>query len=212
MGSVSMPRRRHGAAPGGGGAPVRGRWARFVVLLCVPVALIWARGSGGGRVHPSGAPLRAPTATAPPPLPPPLPRPLRRPARWDPAVVLFCYARPNYLNQTLTSLARLPGLRNYSVYVSQDGTFPNVSAAIGGFNATFLAMARSFEHWQKPRPPGKRQGGPAWISQHYKWGLGRVFEERNHSHAIVLEEDMVFSPGGFWGGGAGGQRGAWARC
>jgi hypothetical protein len=109
--------------------------------------------------------------------------------------VLFCHARPHYLNQTLASLSQLPGLRNYSVYVSQDGVFANVSETISGFNATLSRKARTFEHWQKVRPPGKKQGGPAWISQHYKWGLSRVFEDRNHSHAIMLEEDMLLSPG-----------------
>lgn len=38
------------------------------------------------------------------------------------------------------------------------------------------------------------QAGHAWLSQHYRWGLGRVFEERGHRHAIILEDDMLFSP------------------
>ena len=38
------------------------------------------------------------------------------------------------------------------------------------------------------------QPGHAWLSQHYKWGLDRVFLERGHSHVIVVEDDMMFSP------------------
>ena len=39
------------------------------------------------------------------------------------------------------------------------------------------------------------QPGHAWLSQHYKWGLERLFEpQRRHSHAIICEDDMQFSP------------------
>lgn len=38
------------------------------------------------------------------------------------------------------------------------------------------------------------QAGHAWLSQHYRWGLRKLFEEERHSHAIILEDDMLFSP------------------
>ena len=38
------------------------------------------------------------------------------------------------------------------------------------------------------------QPGHAWLSQHYKWALDRVFLEKQHSHAIIVEDDMLFSP------------------
>ena len=38
------------------------------------------------------------------------------------------------------------------------------------------------------------QAGHAWLSQHYRWGLSKLFEERGHSHAIILEDDMLLSP------------------
>ena len=38
------------------------------------------------------------------------------------------------------------------------------------------------------------QPGHAWLAQHYKWGLDRVFLERKHSHVIIVEDDMLFSP------------------
>ena len=38
------------------------------------------------------------------------------------------------------------------------------------------------------------QPGHAWLTQHYKWALDRAFHERGHSHVIVVEDDMIFSP------------------
>ena len=38
------------------------------------------------------------------------------------------------------------------------------------------------------------QPGHAWLTQHYKWGLDRVFFQGNHSHVIIIEDDMLFSP------------------
>lgn len=38
------------------------------------------------------------------------------------------------------------------------------------------------------------QPSHAWLSQHYGWGLQQAFAKRGHSHLIVLEDDMEFSP------------------
>lgn len=38
-----------------------------------------------------------------------------------PAILLFCYNRPEYLRQTLGSLASLDGLSQFAVYISQVG-------------------------------------------------------------------------------------------
>ena len=38
------------------------------------------------------------------------------------------------------------------------------------------------------------QAGHAWLAQHYKWALDRAFIERQHSHVIIVEDDMLFSP------------------
>lgn len=40
-------------------------------------------------------------------------------ASFDPAVILFCFNRTDYLNKTLTSLAALPGLSQFTVIISQ---------------------------------------------------------------------------------------------
>ena len=123
----------------------------------------------------------------------------------SPAVIVFCYNRPRYLEQTLASLASLEGLSRFAVYVSQDGEDPGVARVVAAAAPRLRAAAARFEHWQKvPRVPalGARQLGHAWLAQHYRWGLGRVFGGRGHSHAVVVEDDMLFSPGGAgWVGG-----------
>ena len=48
--------------------------------------------------------------------------------------------------------------------------------------------------WALMRGRGCLQPGHAWLSQHYKWALDRVFLERGHSHVVIVEDDMVFSP------------------
>lgn len=41
--------------------------------------------------------------------------------------------------------------------------------------------------------------GHAYVAQHYKWTLDRIFLERGHSHAIVLEDGASLCHG--WGYG-----------
>ena len=105
----------------------------------------------------------------------------------DAAFLLLCYNRPKYLNETLTSLLSVEGAAAIPVYVSQDGDHAPTAAVARRFSVT---------HWQRPRVAllSPRQQGQAWLAQHYKWALDRVLLERNHSHAILLEDDMVFSP------------------
>lgn len=166
----------------------------------------------------------------------------------NPAIIVFCYNRTDYLNQTLHSLMGLQGLSRYSLYISQvgagrlvrrlqlhgrlgalrlvvtcrsvvaapvlkrtapasapprapqDGNSPGVAELVGQLGASLRRAARDFAFWQKaPRVaqlPGAKQPGHAWLAQHYKWGLDRVFNERGHSHVIIVEDDMLFSPGG----------------
>lgn len=42
--------------------------------------------------------------------------------------------------------------------------------------------------------PCALQPGHAWLSQHYKWALDQAFLEKGHSHVIIVEDDMLFSP------------------
>ena len=103
------------------------------------------------------------------------------------AMLLLCYNRPAYLEKTLTSLFGVEGASMLPVYVSQDGDHAPTAAVARRFNVTL---------WQRPRVPllSPKQQGQAYLAQHYKWALDRVLLERNHSHAIVLEDDMARPP------------------
>ncbi|KAK9813769.1 hypothetical protein WJX73_008446 [Symbiochloris irregularis] len=116
----------------------------------------------------------------------------------SPAIILFCYNRANYLERTLASLATLVGLEQMAVYISQDGYDESVHNMSLSFGSGPLSPphTKAFEHWQRERIPQlhAKQPGHAWLTQHYKWGLDGVFLNRSHSHAIVIEDDMLFSP------------------
>ena len=103
------------------------------------------------------------------------------------AMLLLCYNRPEYLQKTLTSLFGVEGASTLPVYVSQDGDHAPTAAVARRFNVTL---------WQRPRVPllSPGQQGQAYLAQHYKWALDRVLLEQKHSHAIVLEDDMVRPP------------------
>ena len=65
----------------------------------------------------------------------------------------------------------------------------------------FVHVGCSALHLSQPHlAPGSKlksacvQPGHAWLTQHYKWGLDRVFFRGNHSHVIIIEDDMLFSP------------------
>ena len=116
----------------------------------------------------------------------------------NPAIIIFCFNRTDYLNQTLHSLAGLEGLSRFAVYVSQDGGEERVAQVVAAAAPLLARRAARFAHWQKlPRVAalGPRQQGHAWLAQHYKWGMDRVFLEEGHSHVVVVEDDMIFSPG-----------------
>ena len=67
----------------------------------------------------------------------------------------LCWRREGYLERTLQSLASLPGLDHFTVYVSQDGAHPGVLQLIQGTGRELMAQAsvRAFQHWQHPREP-----------------------------------------------------------
>jgi len=105
----------------------------------------------------------------------------------DAAFLLLCYNRPHYLEETLSSLFAVDGASDVKVYVSQDGSDTPTAEVARRYNVTL---------WQRPRVPllGPKQQGQAYLAQHYKWALDKVLVENSHSHAIVLEDDMHFSP------------------
>ncbi len=114
------------------------------------------------------------------------------------ALLVIAYNRPDYLRQTLDSLAKVSHLSDVNVYVSQDGFDESVArvAIEGQLRGLGKPQTRGYEHWQRERIPqlGHNQPSHAWLAQHYKWALDKVFIERAHSHVIIVEDDMLFSP------------------
>ena len=108
-----------------------------------------------------------------------------------PAIVVLCYNRPDFLARTLHSLLSLRQISHYDVYVSQDGgheATQEVASKVANQHPTLVSF------WQKERPEFKVDDPkvPAWgfVAQHYKWVLDRIFEDENHSHVIIVEDDM----------------------
>lgn len=80
----------------------------------------------------------------------------------------------------------------------QDGEDERVGAVVKRLEPLLFAPPRTkaFHHWQRKREHAPLRDGKAWVAINYKVSLHRVFNERNHSHAILVEDDMKFSPGG----------------
>jgi alpha-1,3-mannosyl-glycoprotein beta-1,2-N-acetylglucosaminyltransferase len=108
----------------------------------------------------------------------------------NPAIVVLHYNRIAYLTQTLESLVRLPGIERFKVYLSQDGPHAD---------AEKLAQRLRIEFINRPHDKllDERQSGTAHLAQHYKWALDQLILpkfNRAHSHVIMVEDDMIFSP------------------
>ena len=58
-------------------------------------------------------------------------------------------------------------------------------------------ISSEWKHWNRERIPQLYEGqaANAWLSQHYEYAIARVFGEssQNHSHIIIIEDDMLFS-------------------
>ena len=68
---------------------------------------------------------------------------------------VLCSCRVPYLEQTLTSLAELPGLQGMAVYISQDGFDEGVAKLVENFVDSQLMppVTKRVEHWQRDRKP-----------------------------------------------------------
>lgn len=107
---------------------------------------------------------------------------------------MVCYNRPHYLTETLEALTRMRGWGKYPLYISQDGEEPSTKKAALNFKAG--QAANLVQYWSHPRNPelGAQQASTAWLAQHYKYALDQSFSRSEHSHLIILEDDMLVSP------------------
>jgi hypothetical protein len=113
------------------------------------------------------------------------------PALPRPAVLVLCYNRPVFLRRTLRSLLALPEIRHFDVFISQDGE----DRAVQREALAWSEASPSLVHfWQKkratPDPSAPKTLAAGFVAQHYKWALDRLFVDENHSHVIIVEDDM----------------------
>ena len=80
------------------------------------------------------------------------------------------------------------GFSRFRLYVSQDGSSPDLTQLLSPYpNLTLM-------HRQREALLSPTQGGTAYLAQHYKWAFDELFFRRQHSHVVVVEDDMLVSP------------------
>ena len=107
------------------------------------------------------------------------------------ATLLFTHARPDYLKRTMDSiLALLP--EGSPFFVSQDGSHePTLHLLQSSPYRDHLTL---FRHTDRGTPPSSNFPSYWYISQHYKWALGRLFREYSYNAVIILEDDLELAP------------------
>eukprot|EP00958_Prasinococcus_capsulatus_P009464 scaffold921_cov397-Prasinococcus_capsulatus_cf.AAC.16 len=98
----------------------------------------------------------------------------------DPALVLFCYSRPEYLASTLESLAHVDQIGSLSIYIAQDGNNPRVRQVGSRIARAPTKVLESMTGRGYPgslRCTGKDQKGHAYVAQNYRFSLDRIFKK-----------------------------------
>jgi len=116
-------------------------------------------------------------------------------------VVLFAYNRPKELEKTLNSFLDdiLPtGDAKFPLVVSQDGDNAQVKQVVERF------VSKGVHHLQfdYSKTSQRRKAGfehKKWaayhkLSAHYKFALGKLFDECGYDKVIVIEDDFTFAP------------------
>eukprot|EP01065_Artemidia_motanka_P051155 TRINITY_DN8930_c0_g1_i1.p1 TRINITY_DN8930_c0_g1~~TRINITY_DN8930_c0_g1_i1.p1 ORF type:complete len:751 (+),score=190.91 TRINITY_DN8930_c0_g1_i1:203-2455(+) len=119
----------------------------------------------------------------------------------DAAVVVIAYNRPDLLRESLEALNKAALSKHAKVYVSQDGMEPAVMDVANNFEA--MGRVTHIVHPRKilnntvrfvlGQATPARAPGTMYLAAHYKWALDQMFVERDHTHAIILEDDMLVS-------------------
>ena len=110
----------------------------------------------------------------------------------SPAVVVLAHNRPQSLSDCLMSLLSLEDAKDFSIYVSFDD--PSVVASVKNKVHDVNRFASHFggaavaDIWSTK---GEEESSLLQIASHIKFALSRAFFERDHSHVILLEDDLV---------------------
>ncbi|KAL2346003.1 hypothetical protein Fmac_000003 [Flemingia macrophylla] len=110
------------------------------------------------------------------------------------AVVIMACNRADYLERTITSVLKYQRLisSRYPLFVSQDGSNPDVKSKALSYDQLSYMQHLDFEPVQAERP-GELIAYYK-IARHYKWALDQLFYKHNFSRVIILEDDMEIAP------------------
>ncbi|KAG5030347.1 hypothetical protein JHK82_013958 [Glycine max] len=110
------------------------------------------------------------------------------------AVVIMACNRADYLERTINSVLKYqrPISSRYPLFVSQDGSNPNVKSKALSYDQLSYMQHLDFEPVQTERP-GELTAYYK-IARHYKWALDQLFYKHNFSRVIILEDDMEIAP------------------
>jgi len=104
---------------------------------------------------------------------------------WNPAVVVVTHNRAKELKGTLTALFNLTDVSMFAVYVSMDS--PASYTILDNISSSYPIVDVLHQ------PKCKETQAYGCISAHIAAAFDQVFE-RNHSHCILLEDDLLVSP------------------
>lgn len=109
-------------------------------------------------------------------------------------IILFCHSRPEELKRTLNSLLKYQPSEGFPIYVSQDGDNGLVTQTINQFKKHVRHLRFDYSSHQPKYID--RPSMPIYyrICQHFKWGLGYLFDNLGYDKVIVLEDDMEIAP------------------
>ncbi|XP_059433867.1 alpha-1,3-mannosyl-glycoprotein 2-beta-N-acetylglucosaminyltransferase isoform X2 [Corylus avellana] len=110
------------------------------------------------------------------------------------AVVIMACSRADYLERTIKSVLKYqsPVAMKYPVFVSQDGSHPDVKSKALSYDQLTYMQHLDSEPVQT-ESPGELIAYYK-IASHYKWALDELFYKRNFSRVIILEDDMEIAP------------------
>ncbi|KAE8008899.1 hypothetical protein FH972_005369 [Carpinus fangiana] len=110
------------------------------------------------------------------------------------AVVIMACSRADYLDRTIKSVLKYqsPVAMKYPVFVSQDGSHPDVKSKALSYDQLTYMQHLDYEPVQT-ETPGELTAYYK-IARHYKWALDELFYKRNFSRVIILEDDMEIAP------------------
>ncbi|XP_021277536.1 alpha-1,3-mannosyl-glycoprotein 2-beta-N-acetylglucosaminyltransferase [Herrania umbratica] len=110
------------------------------------------------------------------------------------AVVIMACNRADYLERTIASVLKYQSsvASKYPLFVSQDGSDPNVRSKALSYNQLTYMQHLDFDPVHTERP-GELIAYYK-IARHYKWALDELFYKDNFDRVIILEDDMEIAP------------------